>query len=559
MLETGIPNVLWRTEKMNNKLYGELQDDEHKFLRDVDTNYNPSLNERQPSDKPFAFKKEGSDFGLSDKISKMKFTFQNANNNLLLNEQLPSEHKFRRSGGIGGINSDFDSRAPKTDYRYVDPQFYEYRLNGMSIEKFVANKRMQEGDYFPNPDELDPTSRAINLRFERPIADKAVTAIQSRFRGKSTRDDFNKVIGSIDEDTQKLLQEKETEQNKNEKIEAKKALEIGKKIEIQKAKKKEHFKKVRANLQAYEVKQQLKKRDTKKEVLDKFKVKKANAQKLNKTRNDLTIGVGDSSRSTGSSRSSGSSSSSNDPNSSRDQSSGSQKSVLGPRMTDINNDFSYRHRSGQKGEPSPISLNSSSMDISPFHSRSLDVDYDSTGQRAVKATSLDDIPSVTARKVNEDINTEFARFIGKEHNQNFIEENADAIVNTRDLLVGERGKAVDKLPREAYEFLQKNLIFLKVNKNSTAETVGNNLDTIIQSDIIQRGKNSPFKTLLTKKTPSGKGKFRKEELEEGEILEEPKQPKQKARRHRPQSARHATIVPAEKDLQDIVSARSGRI
>ena len=70
MLETGIPNVLWRTEKMNNKLYGELQDDEHKFLRDVDTNYNPSLNERLP-DKPFPFKKEGSDFGLSDKISSM--------------------------------------------------------------------------------------------------------------------------------------------------------------------------------------------------------------------------------------------------------------------------------------------------------------------------------------------------------------------------------------------------------------------------------------------------------------------------------------------------------
>ena len=166
MLETGIPNVLWRTEKMNNKLYGELQDDEHKFMRDVDTNYNPSLNERQPSDKPFAFKKEGSDFGLSDKISSMKFTFQNANNNLLLNEQLPNEQKFRRSGGIGGINSDFDSRAPKTDYTYVDPQFYEYRLNGMSIEKFVANKRMQEGGV--NPETLDPTSRAIYQRFEEP-------------------------------------------------------------------------------------------------------------------------------------------------------------------------------------------------------------------------------------------------------------------------------------------------------------------------------------------------------------------------------------------------------
>ena len=248
MLETGIPNVLWRTKKYNDKLYGEIQSDEKKFLQDVDTNYNPSLNERQPSDKKFTFKKEVSDFGLSDAISNMKFNFKSADNNLLLNDQLISENKFKRSGGLGGINSQFDSMAPKSDYRYVDPQYYEYRLNGMTIEKLVENKRgLPEQDYLIVPDQLDPTSRAIELRNpKREGYDKAATKIQSNFKGYTHRENMKGVEFPTDKGAKKLLHlaadnnEGITESGRERLQDIKK--EFDNKIEIQKARRKDYLK-----------------------------------------------------------------------------------------------------------------------------------------------------------------------------------------------------------------------------------------------------------------------------------------------------------------------------
>ena len=279
MLETGIPNVLWRTKKYNDKLYGEIQTEEKKFLQDVDTNYNPGLNEKLPSDKGFTFKKEVSDFGLSDAISNMKFTFKSADNNLLLNEQLPSEHKFRRSGGLGGVNSQFDSMAPKTDYRYIDPQYYEYRLNGMTIEKLVENKRGKEKENLLVPDELDPTSRAIYLR--NPNSERyenAITKIQSGFRGKVQRENYLESFPK-DEGVKKTLIEGLGKEGPkiNELRET-----FDTKIEIQKAKRRE-------NLETeYNIKTQkhLKDRQAKKEALEAFKDrvvrKKAKRQKAQK-------------------------------------------------------------------------------------------------------------------------------------------------------------------------------------------------------------------------------------------------------------------------------------
>jgi hypothetical protein len=276
MLETGIPNVLWRTKKYNDKLYGEIQTEEKKFLHDVDTNYNPALNERLPSDKGFTFKKEVSDFGLSDAISNMKFAFKSADNNLLLNEQLPSEHKFRRSVGLGGLNKDFDSMAPKTDYRYVDPQYYEYRLNGMTIEKLVENKRGKEKENLLVPDELDPTSRAIYLR--NPNSERyenAITKIQSGFRGKVQRENY---LESFPKD--KGVKETLTEGFGKEGPKVNKLREtFDTKIAIQKAKRRE-------NLET-EYNEKVQNRKTKKDVFETLKdrvVKKKAKQQENRQR-----------------------------------------------------------------------------------------------------------------------------------------------------------------------------------------------------------------------------------------------------------------------------------
>lgn len=198
MLETGIPKVLWRTKQYNDQKLGEYRREEEVFSKDVDTNYDSMLGERQPSSKSFSFKRNVTDFGLSDAISDKKFTFEKANNNLLLNDQLPSANKFRQSSGLGGLLKYCDDMAPKKDYRYVDPQFYEYRLNGMTLERMVDNRRRMESDFqtqdgynlVDDPEQYDPTSRAIDLRFnkDREPFQKAVVKLQSGFRGNRDRE-----------------------------------------------------------------------------------------------------------------------------------------------------------------------------------------------------------------------------------------------------------------------------------------------------------------------------------------------------------------------------------
>ena len=166
MLETGIPQCVWRGTKIMSRLYGEIEKEKDKFMDEPDTKYQSSLDERMPSTKTFSFK-NASDYNLSDRLSlKSQFTFKNADNNLLLNEQLPSEVKFRISSGINGVNTHFDSMAPPKDYRYTDPQFYKYRLDGMTQEKFMENQWRLQGEDIKTED-LDPTSKVIRQDKER--------------------------------------------------------------------------------------------------------------------------------------------------------------------------------------------------------------------------------------------------------------------------------------------------------------------------------------------------------------------------------------------------------
>jgi len=161
MLETGIPKSLWRGDKMKEKLVGQFDKEKDKFMNKPDTKFQPSLDQKLPETKKFAYAKQVSDFGLNDMISDKKFRFENVNNNILLGEQLPDDRPFKFSLGIKGINDHFDSMAPNKDYRYTDPQFYEYKLKDMTQQKIAETNWRVQGDTITNPDDLDGYARAI--------------------------------------------------------------------------------------------------------------------------------------------------------------------------------------------------------------------------------------------------------------------------------------------------------------------------------------------------------------------------------------------------------------
>ena len=247
MLETGIPQCVWRGTKIMSRLYGEIEKEKDKFLEEPDTKYQSSLEERMPSTKTFSFK-NASDYNLSDRLSlKSQFTFKNADNNLLLNEQLPSEVKFRTSSGINGVNTHFDSLAPNKDYRYTDPKFYQYRLNGMTQEKFMENQwRLQGNDV--KTEDLDPTSKAIRQDKER--VDDAANKIKGAYKTRSDQRAYQQSFESLQKNkTDKgrfdnLYNEQDEEDEENSK---KLREKFKKNIVINKAKRKEAITKTQAS------------------------------------------------------------------------------------------------------------------------------------------------------------------------------------------------------------------------------------------------------------------------------------------------------------------------
>lgn len=146
---------------MREKLVGQFDKEKGKFMDEPDTKFQPSLDQKLPETKRFRFADKVSDFGLNDMISDKKFRFGNVDNHMLLGEQLPEDRAFKFSAGIKGINDHFDSMAPNKDYRYTDPQFYEYKLKGMTQQKVAETNWRVQGDSITNPDDLDGYARAV--------------------------------------------------------------------------------------------------------------------------------------------------------------------------------------------------------------------------------------------------------------------------------------------------------------------------------------------------------------------------------------------------------------
>ena len=209
-------DVLKKKESSNTDLSTQI----NNFQKEPNTNFMSSLQNRVPTNTNFQIQKPV-DYGLTkDLISKGQFSLDNSGiTSSLLNKRISNNGSFKQSKGIPSLDAHFDRFMPKDlDYRYVDPQTYEYKLKGMTQNKMIRNAMQEEGvndDTINNPyanltpaeksakireqkaleETLDPTTRAKRWR-EQALAEKA-TKVQKVFRGFNDKQNIKEGLNEI--------------------------------------------------------------------------------------------------------------------------------------------------------------------------------------------------------------------------------------------------------------------------------------------------------------------------------------------------------------------------
>ena len=108
----------------------ELNTQVKNFQKEPNTNFMSSLQNRVPPNTKFALEKPV-DYGLTkDLLTTGKFSLDTSGiTSSLLNKRISSNGSFKQSKGIPSMNAHFNKFMPKDiDYRYTDPQTYEYKL-----------------------------------------------------------------------------------------------------------------------------------------------------------------------------------------------------------------------------------------------------------------------------------------------------------------------------------------------------------------------------------------------------------------------------------------------
>ena len=173
------------------------------FQKAPNTNFMSSLNKRVPPSKSFQMQK-GKDYGLSkDLIHSGHFHLENAGrSSKILSNKIPSKSTFKQSAGVPSLNKYFNTLAPKKmDYRYTDPQTYEYKLQGLTQEKLIRNKMREDGEAANNnkdTNDLDATSKFLKWR-EQDVNNKA-SKLQGLARGYLERQNFKEGIELMNAD-----------------------------------------------------------------------------------------------------------------------------------------------------------------------------------------------------------------------------------------------------------------------------------------------------------------------------------------------------------------------
>ena len=216
-------DIIKKKESGNKDLHTQISN----FQKEPNTNFMSSLQNRIPTNANFQIQKPV-DYGLTkDLVSKGKFSLDNSGiTSSLLNKRISNNGTFKQSKGIPSLNAHFNRFMPKDlDYRYVDPQTYEYKLKGMTQDKLIRNAMQEEGTtmndnntvldpndpkYYANKalqmreqkaleETLHPTTQYKKWR-EQALADKA-TKIQKVFRGHNDRQNIKEGIKELPEES----------------------------------------------------------------------------------------------------------------------------------------------------------------------------------------------------------------------------------------------------------------------------------------------------------------------------------------------------------------------
>ena len=176
-------------QKEKNSL-NDFQTQVKNFSNTPSSNFVGDLKSRYPTNATFKSVK-GNDYGLSKDLIKSHTGHFSLNNDIkssssFLNHKVPttSTYAMNKTGIPTLNNSILGKLQPKNmDYRYVDPQTYEYKLKGLTQQQLIRNKMREEGE--KDSSLLDPTSEFVKWR-EKELNNK-VAKIQGLVKGNQTR------------------------------------------------------------------------------------------------------------------------------------------------------------------------------------------------------------------------------------------------------------------------------------------------------------------------------------------------------------------------------------
>ena len=180
----------------------ELNTQVKNFQKEPNTNFMSSLQNRVPPNTKFALEKPV-DYGLTkDLLTTGKFSLDTSGiTSSLLNKRISNNGSFKQSKGIPSMNAHFNKFMPKDiDYRYTDPQTYEYKLKGMTIPKMIRNKMEEEAVDNSNSDVIDPDDKSYyNKKAQQMKDQKALedtlhpTAQYKKWREQALADKATKI------------------------------------------------------------------------------------------------------------------------------------------------------------------------------------------------------------------------------------------------------------------------------------------------------------------------------------------------------------------------------
>jgi hypothetical protein len=190
-------DIIKKKESVNTDLNSQI----HNFQKEPNTNFMSSLQNRYPVNSQFQIQKPV-DYGLTKElIPKGKFSLENSGiTSSLLNKRIPNNGSFKTNNtGIPTLNKEFSKYVPNNlDYRYVDPQTYEYKLKGLTLDKMIKNKMQEEGVDDPtinDPNvELTPAEKMKRIREQEALEETLPATVQyKRWREKEVGNKVSKI------------------------------------------------------------------------------------------------------------------------------------------------------------------------------------------------------------------------------------------------------------------------------------------------------------------------------------------------------------------------------